>query len=111
MSYDRPGPQAVEVQLQWVTFSARLFQRVNRPHREIRHEQECHQLATWFFTNMIRRCGRSSTSIKDEHRLERGFNERSHGGDQYENGVLFQRQMGADDGEGAVEKRSSLTSD
>lgn len=111
MCYDRPGPQAVEIQLQRVAFGARFFQRVDCPHREVRHEEERHQLATWFLANMIRRCGRASTSIKDEHRLERGFDERSHGGDQYENRVLFQRQVGADDGEGAVEERSGLTAD
>lgn len=58
---------------------------------------------------MIWRRGRSSTSIEYEHRLKCGFDERSQRGDQNENRVLFEGQMGADDGEGAIEERAGLT--
>lgn len=60
---------------------------------------------------MIRRRGRTATSIEYKHRLERGLDERGHCGDQYEYRVLFQREMGADDREGAVEERSGLGAD
>lgn len=35
---DRPRPQAVEMELHRVRFRSRFFQRVNRPHRQIRHQ-------------------------------------------------------------------------
>jgi hypothetical protein len=43
---DYPSPLAEKLQMSWPEGSVSLDQGVNEPNRDVRHEQECHNLPT-----------------------------------------------------------------
>ena len=105
---DGPRPEAVEVQLHGVRLCPGLLQRVDRPHRQIRHQQERHDLPAWLPPDLLRRGDRPPRRVQDEDRLERGLHDARQRGDQHQDRVLGQGELGADDRERRVDEHAGL---
>lgn len=111
MRDDGPRPQAVEMELDGVGLGARLLQGVDGPHGEVGHQQEGHELAPRLAADLIRRDARAPRRVQHEHRLTRGLQERGERRDQHEDRVLLDREVAADDREGAVDEETRLRAD
>lgn len=105
---DGPCPQAVEIQLNRMTFGAWLFQRADGPHGQIGHQQKRDNLTAWFFAHMLGGGGIASTGIQDEHGLACGLYDRCKRRYKYEYCVFAHGEMAADNGECAIEEQARL---
>ena len=73
---DGPGPQSVEVELDGMRLRAGLFQRVDGPHGEVRHQQERHEFAPRLPADLLRSDAGAPRRIQYEHGLTRGLQKR-----------------------------------
>lgn len=111
VSYNRPGPQSIEIQLNRMTFRPRLFQRTNRPHRQIGHQQKRNNLSSRLFP-LVLRCRRTPTaSVQNEHRLKGGLANGREGGDQHQQSVTSHHKLATNHSKCAIEKQSRLGTD
>lgn len=107
---DRPRPEAVEVQLNRMTFRATLLQRTNRPHGQIGDQQKRDNLSAWLFAHLLGRGGTSAARVQDEHGLEGRLQDRGEGCCQHQRCVVAHdsHKLATDHGERAVEEQPRL---
>lgn len=106
---DGPRPGPVEIQLYGMRVGARLLQRVDGPHGQVADQQERDDLAAGLLAYLIRRHARPTGRVQYEHRLTERLHQRRGRGDHHQHrGVRLAREMPADDGERAVDKRPGL---
>ena len=108
--YDRPRPQAVEVQLDGVRLRPGLLQGVDGPHRQVGHQQERDDLPAGLLADLLGGGARPPGRVQHEYRLARGLHEGRQGGGQHEHGVPLDGELPADDRERAVYEHARLRS-
>lgn len=108
---DGPGPESVEVQLHRVRLGPRLFQRVDRPHGQIGHQQEGDQLAAGLAADLPGRGAAAPGRVQDEHCLASGLYQRGQRRDQHQRSVLLHGEVTADHCEGGVDEHARLRGD
>lgn len=108
---DGPRPKAVEVQLDGMRLGPRLLQRVDRPHGQIRDEEERDDLSSRLPSDLLRGGHGPPRRVEDEYRLERGLNHAGQRRDQHEHRVLGEGELGADDRERRVDEHPRLGGD
>lgn len=84
VSYYRPSPKSVEIQLNRMTLSSRFFQCANGPHCQICHQQKSHYFSSRLFAHVFGWCCIPSTCIQNKHGLNGSLNNRSQRCDQHE---------------------------
>lgn len=75
VGYDRPGPEAVKVQLNGVRLGPTFFERVDGPHCQVRHEEKCHNFPAGLPADLLRSDAAPSRGVQHEHRLTCGLQE------------------------------------
>lgn len=73
--YDRPGYEAVEVELHWVGLDLLRFKRVNNPHGHVADKQECYDLASWFGAVVFWKMNATAGNVADKKQLKDDLNE------------------------------------
>ena len=108
---DGPRPEAVEVQLDRMRLRPRLLQGVDRPHGQIRDEEERDDLPPGLPSDLLRRRHGPPGRVQDEDCLERCLHHAREGRHQHEHRVLGQGELGADYRERRVDEHPRLGSD
>uniref|UniRef100_A0A8W7NZP6 Uncharacterized protein n=1 Tax=Anopheles coluzzii TaxID=1518534 RepID=A0A8W7NZP6_ANOCL len=101
----------VKVQLDRVRLGPALLERVDRPHRQIAHQQKGDDLAARLLADVLLGGGGPAARVQYEHRLAGGLDQRGEGRDQHQHRVAPHRKVAPDHGERAVEERAGLAPD
>lgn len=105
---DRPGPQAVEMQLYGMRIGPGLFKRVDGPHGQVADQQERDDLPAGFLAYLVRRYARPPGRVQYEHRLAERLHQGRGRGEQHQHRVVLLGEMAADYRERAVNERARL---
>ena len=108
MRDDGPGPQPVKMQLHRMGLGPRLLQRVDRPHRQIRHQQKRHDLPAGFPSNLLSRSHRSPRRVEYENCLKGRLHDARQRCDKHEYRVLLEGEVTADHREHRVDEHAGL---
>lgn len=106
---NRPRPQAVEMQLHRVRLRPWLLQRVDRPHGQVRHQQERHDLPARLSAYLLGGGNRAPRRVQNKDGLTGGLDDAGQSGDQHEDRVLLQGEVTADDGKRRVDEHAGLS--
>lgn len=97
------------MQLHWVGFRPWLLQRVDRPHSQIRNQEERHDFPARLPTYLFGGSNRAPWRIQNEDGLASGLNDAGQSGDQHEDRVLLQGEVAADNSKRRVDEHAGLS--